>query len=49
MVIPKVCNASEYHMNKNFVHPKNERLHGTTKKDTIIKQGCHASNKEKKN
>jgi hypothetical protein len=35
MAIPKVCKASEYYMNKDFFHAKNERLYVATKKGII--------------
>jgi hypothetical protein len=38
MAIPKVYNVSEYYMNKDFIHAKNECLYATTRKDTIINQ-----------
>jgi len=41
MAIPRICNANEYYMNKEFLHAKNERLYVATRKDTILKQVCH--------
>jgi hypothetical protein len=48
MAIPKVCRVSEYYMNKDFFHAKNERLYVATKKDTIPKQFLHIIVRKKK-
>jgi hypothetical protein len=39
---------SEYYMNNDFVHVKNERLYCSIKKDTIANQICHATIGERK-
>jgi hypothetical protein len=46
--IPRVCKADEYHMNKDFVHAKNEHLYCLVRKDTIANQICHVIVSEKK-
>jgi hypothetical protein len=46
--ISGVCEVSEYYMNKEFVHAKNERLYCSIKKDTIANQIYHVVIGEKK-
>jgi hypothetical protein len=41
VAIPRVCNASEYYMDKVYVHAKKERLYVATRKYAILKQIYH--------
>jgi hypothetical protein len=43
-----VCVIGESYMNKDFVHAKNERLYAIARKDSILKQVCHAVVGERK-
>jgi hypothetical protein len=43
-----VSATNEYYMNKDIVHAQNERLYATVKKDSILKQVCHAAIGERK-
>jgi hypothetical protein len=46
--IPRVCKTTEYYMNKDFVHAKNERLYCSVKNDTIVNQIYHVVIGERK-
>ncbi len=48
MVDLGVCVIGESYMNKDFVHAKNERLYAIARKDSILKQVCHAVVGERK-
>jgi hypothetical protein len=42
------CTPSEYYMNNEYVHVKNERLCCSFQKDTIANQICHVIVGERK-
>jgi len=43
VAIPRVCNASEYYMDKVYVNPKKKKLYVATRKYAIFKQIYHAT------